>query len=344
MANPNEPKAAVRPQIKLTFDFGSLAGKDFGYLFSKFEFQGMVNGGYIIRAELFDTSFNLLNQLIKEGYFKEARNRPIQIKFQILAHSKGVYPGSATRLQTAIMLALDVKGEASDIAFIEFVAIDPPSWYLNMGDASGAVWKGRVDQVIKQVINQYAPLVQADVGKTVDSDQNKWWMLRQDPKTFLSSLMDWSSSITQQKTQWLIEVDGYSMTVKEQAAFTSRQRAFYRYFADRDIDTIQKVSLRADNALSVVQTKLVTAGLAAISGQYLDKITDEGEQKVFAKDSNTENKQIAKTNDSQSFVKPPDAGPTQVGWSAVTAIPEIYSAGDLGLRYDEYIDVLAPCG
>jgi hypothetical protein len=200
------------------------------------------------------------------------------------------------------------------------------------------VWKGRVDQVIKKVVNKYAPLVNVDVGRTTDSEQNQWWMMRQDPKTFISSLMDWSASITQRKTQWLVEVDGYEMLIKEQAAISSKQRAFYRFFASSDHDTIAKVTLRADNALSAVQTKLVTAGLASISGQYLDRITDKKEEKVFIKDSRTSNKQIAKTNDNQSFTKPPDAESPRVGWSEITSIPEIYSAGDLGLRFDEYID------
>lgn len=297
----------------------------------------MVNGGYIIRAQLFDTHFNLLNALIEEGYFKETRESPVLVRFQILSGLDGVHPVSATRSQIAIILALDV-GTKSDLGEIEFTAIDPPSWYLNMGDASGGVFKGRVDQVIKQVVQRYAPKINVEVGRTIDSEQNQFWMMRQDPKTFLSSLMDWSSSVTQRKTQWLVEMDGYNLTIKEQASLISKQRGFYRFFADRDIDTIEKCHIKADNALSVVQTKLVTAGASAISGQYLDRITDEKERQVFVKDANTSNKQIAKVNDEQSFSKPPDAGPTRAGWTSVTAIPELYSAGELGLRYNEYID------
>lgn len=334
----NQPKAKSRPQLRLTFEFGRLAGRDFGYLFKSFEFQGMINGGYIIRAKLFDNNFNLLTALMEEGYFKETRLRPVPVKFQILAGSGGSYPDSATRPQTAIILELDVDAKPSDMGNIEFVAIDPPSWFLNMGDASGGVFKGRVDQVITQVIQKYAPQVTAEVGRTTDSEQNKFWMMRQDPKTFLSSLMDWSASVTQRKTQWVVEVDGYNIIIKEQAAIQSRQRGFYRYFASKDIDTIQRCSLKANNALSVVQTKLITAGLSAISGQYLDKVTDEKEKKVFVKDESTGNKQIAKTDDDGSFSKPPDAGPTKVGWTEVTSIPEVYSAGELGLRYDEYVD------
>jgi len=333
-----QPQAKERPRIKLTFQFRGLAGIDYGHLFKSFEFQGMVNGGYIIRAQLYDANYGLLNRLMEEGYLKETRENPVAVRFQILAGVNGVYPESATKPQTAIVLGIDVVGGPADIGVIEFMAIDPPSWYLNMGDASGGVFKGRVDQVIKQVIQKYAPQVTAEVGRTVDSEQNKFWMMRQDPKTFLASLMDWSSSVTQRKTNWLVEVDGYNISIKEQAALVSKQRGFYRYISGNNQSTIERLALKADNALSVVQTKLITAGLSSISGQYLDKITDEKEKKVVVKDSNTSNKQIAKTNDDQSFSKPPDAGPIRAGWTEVTAIPEVYSAGELGLRYDEYID------
>lgn len=334
----SEPQTKNRPQVKITFDLGGLAGQDFGYLYRSFEFRAMVNGGYIIRAKLFDAHYNFLTKLIEEGYFKETRRKPVTVTFQILAGVGGEFPKTATRPQTAIMLSLDTVGGPDDIGNMEFIAIDPPSWYLNIGDAAGKMYKGRVDQVIQKVVNDYAPSISVDVGRTTDSEENKWWMMRQDPKTFISSLMDWSASITQKKTQWLVESDGNQLTIKEQGAMTSQQRAFYRYFAEKDIDTIREISLKADNALSVVQTKLVTAGVSAISGQYLDKITDAAEKKVFVKDSLTGNKQIARVDDDISFSKPPDGKPTQVGWTAVTPIPELYSAGELGLDYQDYVD------
>jgi hypothetical protein len=334
----SEPKSKVRPRIEIEFQLGNLAGKDYGYLFRSFEFKGMVNNGYIIRAKLFDAHYNLLNALIEEGYFKETRKRPVPVRFRIKSGDAGRYPESATRTQTAILLSLDVVGGPEDVGNIEFIAIDPPSWFLNMGDAAGSVWKGRVDQVIRKVVQQYAPGVGVDVSRTTDSEENKWWMMRQDPKTFLGSLMDWSSSITLRKTQWLVEMDGYDMSIKEQGLIQSTQRAFYRYFDTKDMDTIREIGLRADNALSVVQTKLIAQGTGAISGQYLDRITDQGERSVFVKDQRTENKQIARITGEQGFTKPPDAGPPLVGWTSISSIPEIYSAGDLGVQYEDYID------
>lgn len=334
----NEPIVKERPYVKLTFLSGSLANTDFGYLFTRFEFKGMVNGGYIVKITLADLGFNILSQLIEDGYFKETRRRPIPIKFQLSSGKNGTYPETATKPQIAIILDVKMRAKGGNLSHVSFTAIDPPSWYLNIGDASGGVWKGRVDQVIKQVVNKYAPGINVDVDRTVDSDKNKWWMMRMDPKTFISSLMEWSSSITQKKTQWLLTSDGYDLSIREQASFISRQRAFYRYFSRFGHSTISGVEIIGDNSLSILQSKLVTSGASAVSGQYLDRITDLDEKKVFVKDSRTENKQIPKTNDDQSFTKPNDTGPTNVGWTSITSIPEIYSAGDLGLKYDDYID------
>jgi hypothetical protein len=333
-----EPRTESRPQIRIKFDLGGLSGQDFGHLFQTFEFRGMVNGGYIIRAKLFDAHYNLLNQLVEEGYFKLTRTTPVKVTFQILQGPSGQFPDTATRSQTAILMSLVVTGGPADVGNLEFVAIDPPSWYLNIGDANGGCYKGRVDQVIQQVVSEYAPSISLEVGRTIDSEYNRWWMMRQDPKTFLASLIDWSSSITQKKTQWMVQMDGSKLTIKEQGSLPSKQRAFYRYFAQKDLDTIQDVSLKSDNALSIVQAALVTSGSAAVSGYYLDKITDNSMDKVFAKDSNTQNKQIAKVNGDQSFTKPEEVVDKAAGWSAINAVPEIYSAGDLGLAYDEYLD------
>lgn len=332
------PKAEARPHVRIIFHMPGSVQLDLGQYFSSFDFKAMINGGYVIRAELFDPHFNVHGQLVKSGYFKEARTRPILIEFQIKWGPEATAPERATKTQYAILLSMKARGDIGDTANIEFIGMDPPSWYLNMGDAAGTVWKGRVDQVIRSVVQKYAPSVTVEVSKTTDSDQNKWWMMRQDPKTFISSLIDWSSSITQRKTQWLVASDGFKLAIKEQAQWVSRPRAYYRCRADQARSNISNWDYLSDNALSVVQTKLLAQGAAAISGKYHDRITDKAEEVVFVKDSRTSAKQIAKTTSTQSFTKPPDAGPPLVGWSSIASIPEIYSSGDLGLNYNEYID------
>jgi len=335
------PKAKARPQVSIKFEFGKHLDKlDYGKMLSKFEFKGMVNGGYVIRGKLIDPSFNMLDNLIDSGYFTRSRSTvPVIVKFQLRwgPEIEAPIPESATKVQTAILISLKADGESSDDGLLTFVAIDPPSWYLNMGDGSGKVYKGRVSKVIEKVVKEYAPPIALDIGRTIDSKEGKWWMMRQDPKTFISSLFDWSSSITKDKTQWLFTPDGNILKIKEQASLGSTQRAFYRYKEGDDHDTIKGWEFLADNALSIVQTKLITQGISAISGQYLDKITDKDEKKVFIKDARTPNKKVARIKNNQGFTKPPDDKPQKAGWSSVSAIPED-SAGSLGVNYDEYID------
>jgi hypothetical protein len=334
------PQSQARPLIRIEFEVDGLIGKDFGHLFSRFEFMSMINGGYIIRAQLGDPSINLLSILTKNGYLVSSRSRVLPINFQILASSAGEYPSTATRKQRAIVLSLNSFGGPRDHAYLEFVAIDPPSWYLNAGDASGKSYKGKVSKVIQSIVEEYAPDITLEISETIDNEQNRFWIMRQDPKTFISSLSDWSSSVTRKKTNWILGMNGNKLSIKEQAELLSKSRAFYRFWKG-DVDTIKKWDFLADNALSVVQTKLITQGISAISGQYLDRITDKQEQKIFVKDSRTENKKTARTTIKESFKKPddsPGAGPPRVGWSSVQGIPELYSAGDLGPRYEEYLD------
>ncbi len=342
------PTSKGRPIIKFYFNLpgNNLDKVNFGYLFKSFEFMGMVNGGYMIKATFFDSNYNLLSKLVKAGYLENSRTIPVSIDFQILSGTEGVYPKSATHWQTAILVALHASGATADRAVLEFTAIDPPSFYLNRGNAAGTAYTGRVDQVIKQVIQEYAPELRdnVEIGRTTDSSYNQWWMMRQDPKTFIASLLDWSSSITQKKTQWVIEVDGFNIAIKEQASILSRQRAFYRYLADQSASTVLNWELLANNSLGLVDTILTTAGISTVSGQYLDRISDNRQEQVYAWDETTQNKQFPFTSKSQAFTKPlynagpPFEKPKNSGWTQVISIPELYSAGDLGIKFEDYVD------
>jgi len=172
-------------------------------------------------------------------------------------------------------------------------------------------------------------------------------MMRQDPKTFLSSLIDWSPSVTQNKTHWTISMDGGrdfgdngSINIKEQAELVSQQRAFYRYWEGEGHNTVRDWEFLSNNALSITEAKIITQGLSAISGQYLDRITDKNEEFLFAKDSSTPSKKIASVRKEGATTRPddsPGAGPQKIGWTSINAIPE-HNAGDLGIKYNEYID------
>lgn len=331
------PSAQAKPQIVIKFHMPGGA-VNLGEYYTTFEFKAMINGGYIIKADLYDPHFNLQSKLVELGYFQHSRTAPVVVEFQIKWGPDATVGLDATVNQFAILLSLKAYGDGSDKANIEFTAMDPPSWYLNMGDGHGGVIKGSVYQAIRKVVQKYAPKIKTEVSKTIDSVHNRWWMMRQDPKTFISSLLDWSSSVTQEKTHWLVASNGYNLVIKEQAKWKSRQRAYYRAYADKKLSNIGEWDLLADNALSVVQTKMTAQGSSAVTGAYLDQVTDARQMKTVVKDSTTPAKQTAKVTNEQSFTKPPDANPPLVGSTAVSCIPEVYSAGDLGVPYQEYID------
>ena len=336
------PKVGARPQVHIKFQMAGGKLVDLGRFYSTFEFKAMLNGGYVIKAELFDSFFNLQDDLIKNGYFKESRTHPVIVEFQIAYGQESVVGETMTRKQYAILISLSAYGTGTDKANITFTAIDPPSWYLNMGDAYGGVFKGSVYQTLRRVIKRYAPgLKSIDVSRTSDSQHNKWWMMKMDPKTFLSSMLDWSSSVTQFKTQWLVASDGFNIAIKEQAQWKSRQRAYYRVYEGKDTSNVTNWDFLADNALSLVQTKLMAQGASAVTGAYHDQKTDPEQRKTVVRDSTTVGKTIAKVNEHQSFSKPPDSVDSDspvVGSSSIASIPEIYSAGDLGLPYVNYLD------
>ena len=339
------PKAKASPVIKLTIDLPLGDLRNPGKLVRKFQYKAMVNGGYIVRAELQDPNSRMLNAMMENGYFEQVRTKPVDMIFQIKWGPDGSYPESATQEGVVHLLSVSAKGGAPDVNYLEFIGVDPPSWYLNAGDAAGTAFKGRISDVIKQVVNKYAPGVNVRVSQTKDSKENYWWMMRQDPKTFLGSLIDWSSGMTRSKTHWVVVPDNKdTLTFMEQADINSTQRAYYKHTdPNTGRDTLVDWSFLADNALSLSNTKIITHGLSAISGQYLDKITDKPEKKVYVKDQTTSAKKIAQVDQTQSYSKPPDSPPPQgrdtvAGWTSIGAVPELYSAGDVGMEYGDYID------
>lgn len=330
------PVASDRADVDLFFDVGGGQAVDAGFLCTRLQFKAMMNGGYTVSGRLEDANFNIIRRLILETqYFNLARSNIFRVRFRLKWNGND----NRTQMQTAYVIAMRASGKDSDTAYIEFIAIDPPSWYLNAGDASGGVFRGRVSDVIKAVVAKYAPGIALDVSETTDSANNRFWMMGMDPKTFISSLVDWSSSLTRGRTQWIIAMDDTAMQIKAQDEIPSRNVGFYTGpHAGAAAPDVRDWEVLADNALSIMNTKLVTHGASSVSGEYLDVVSDAGRDKVTVKDSTTPRKYKARVGQGRSFAKPPDGVPPAVGMTAIGAIPEVYSAGELGMSYSEYID------
>lgn len=339
----SSPKAGATPYVD--FSFKGISNKN--TLLRRAQYKAMLNGGFIMRLELYDPNSSMLTELIKNDYLGTARNSRLEMTYAFKWNKDGKPPEQATKKETAYVIGVRAWGKAPDTNYLEFIAIDPPSWYLNMGDAAGCAYKGRISDVVTQVVKKYAPEIgDPDISDTVDNDQNYWWMHRQDPKTFLNSLIDFSSSFTSSKTSWIVvprDDDGkISLVFKEQAKIDSIQRGYYRHTtSDASLDTLIDWHITIDSSLSLSNTMIITNGLSAISGQYLDKRSDTGQKAVYVKDKTTDQKYIAKVDKDRSFAGPkedPPPGSKTAGWTSVGSIPELYSAGDVGKPYSEYID------
>jgi len=334
----SKPQIESKPQIQVRFDI--TGDTDYGYLFTKCIYKGLLNKGYTVKITLSDTNYGVLTKLIEDGYFTNARINPIKIKFKLLWSAQAKYPEGATKEQEAIITSMRTYSDGFDRAYTEFTAIDPPSYYLNQGDGSGKAYKGKLSSVIKSVVNEYAPKIKLDIDDTSDSDKNTWWLLRQDPKNFIINTLSFVPSFNKKKTNWMITPNNSYLSIKEQGNVISKYRAYYRYWNGTK-DTIRSHNLTADNYLSILDTKIVTQGLSTISGRYFDNVTDKKEEYTVVKDSNTETKQTAKIDEKSSFKKPPDdpnTKPDKIGATSIISMPELYSAGDIGLNYKDYID------
>ena len=340
-----------RPSLYLTIgeggtDLGGTNGSKSGFI--KFEWKAFTNGGYIIRAKLSDTYWGILKDIATQFYLDEGRRKPTPVRFRIT--QPGISKNNDTGIHLAYMTALNADG-ISKSGFLDFIAVDPPSYWLNAGCSSGKVYKGSVKTVIEQVIKEYFKEGTCEVSKTLDYDQNQWWMMRMDPKTFIASLLEWSSGCTEQHTNWIVSSDDKIIWIKEQAARTPIN---YGTLTMNKIGStgndIPNFEFLADSFISVFQKQLITHGLSAVSERYLDRKSTEHDPHtgtdskciVHVHDENTPLKKFAKIDRTEGFRKPnniPGAVEPPNEWStSIASIPEIYSAQDIGLRYDEYID------
>jgi hypothetical protein len=319
-------------------------GPDIGYMFTKMEWKSFTNGGYVIRARLEDPKWNILKSIATDFYLEKGRRGPTRVIFEL------IWPeNETTGKHLAFITDMDAKGINSGGA-LEFIAVDPPSYWLNAGDASGKAYTGTVKEVIEQVVKEYfiGPngAGKVEVSKTLDNNKNTWWMMRQDPKTFISSLIDWSSSITESKSNWIVSSGGSTeedptIWIKEQA---KRKDVNYGLFVldvnSPNANDAYDFEYLSDNFISVFQKHLITHGISAVSGAYYDRKLDKPKKIVHTWDENTSTKKNVDIDSKRGFAKPKDIpspeDPHQ--WStAFMAIPE-HNAGDIGITYDKYID------
>lgn len=343
MAQPSQQAGPA----KLEFSVGE-NGEDIGYEIETFKWMSFVNGGYIIRVVLSDPNYGILNKLTKGSvdgvgadsdknyvkYLKEGRSTPVEVKFRLVVNDE-----NKTNIRHAYLTNLHARGEQQS-ASLEFIAIDPSSYILNAGIASGKIYKGNIAEVIKQVVtdasSEFPKPIQLAITQTRDSKENYWPQMRLDPKTFIMYLLDISSSLTQKNSRWIVssgtdDKGTPKLNIKEEAELQGEHIGVYTV-ASNDLAARDAVdwNFEANNFISAFQTKLVTGGISATTGTYLDRIT--APHKTVIEDKNTSEKVNTKTDENRAFTTP------KKQWATfIQSIPE-HNAGDVGVPYSDYMN------
>jgi hypothetical protein len=292
----------------------------------RLEWKAFINNGYIVRARLHDPYFNLFKEITEKQYLRKGRNEPIKVVFNYEWKSKG---DNKTEDRIAYMINLYARG-IPESAELEFIAIDPPTWLLSRGKSKGKYYEGNVSDVIKKVCQENG-VDDVEVTNTIDNKNGNWWMMRQDPKTFILSLLDWSTSVTPNKTKWVVNSKDKKLVIKEEHDLESKDLGLFSVTSKKiQASDISDFEVLLDNFSHVLYSEEHTAGLSATSGYFIDQVTEKEKTRVY--DKNTGNKTNTKFGDDRGFKV------TDKRFSTFDhAIPE-ESAGNVGLKYQDYID------
>lgn len=310
-----------------------------------FEWKAFVNGGYVIRARISDFNFHSIDrieaikgQTSKGDYLGKGRKEPVKVEFRI-----GWDGNPDLQMQDRVMgfiTDLEVYGDA-DYGQFEFIAIDPASWLLNRGNGSGKVYRGRISDVITQVVADYQDneSISLDITETGDSPDGAWAMMRMDPQRFIHSLLDWSSELNASgkltSTNWLIGSDArngsINLFIKQQHELRERgiNYGVRNARSGINLNDTKDYYLETNNFLSAYQMRLATQGISSVSGKYLDKKVEPN--KLEIRDGNTSRKLKPRIDRRRGFSRPLGDKST-----SIMAIPE-HNAGDVGKKYEEYI-------
>lgn len=305
-----------------------IEGINVGETYERLEWKAAINNGYIVRARISDPYFNLLKKVTENVYLKKARKEPVEVKFW-MGWLKDDGTPDRTEERIAYMINLYSRGAGED-GRLEFIAIDPPTWLLSRGKADGKHYKGSVSDVIKRVANENG-ISEVDVTTTIDNKSGDWWMMRQDPKTFILSLLNWSSSVTGKKTKWVVTSKDKKLVVKEEFDLQSVDYGLYKASTKEIVASdLEDFELLMDNFSHIMYSEEHTAGISAVSGYFIDRITEPEKSRVY--DKNTGNKSNTKFGDDRGF----DISDKEYATFKIP-IPE-NSAGLVGIKYQDYID------
>lgn len=309
---------------------------EWSHLVEQLIYSATLNRGYRVEVQLKNTNFELLSNLNKSGYFLRGRLMPLVVKFRI-SWASDFDEKETTTERTAIVSQIEDGHElGTHTSHQTLIAIDPPSYYLSIGDAFGGVWSGKIEKVITDVVKRYAPFIDLSVSETDSSETAKYWQMRMTPKKFIATLLDWSTRLTKKQTRWIVAPEDYSLQIKEQADFEMKDvKAIYeKMLRGENLDTIRQWAISHNLFHAQINTNHLTFTASSTYGEYIIKNTS---------DKTTKNKYATERYAEFAYRKPSDEvkarenpGKNDIkGMAQVIAEPEIYNAGEAG-DYNKY--------
>ena len=331
-----------RQRDKAVIDFKIDGGENIGCFCINFEWVTFINSGYRLTASFLDITQNTLDKKTINKLLDKGRNSKdgLDIEFKIYQDSRRE-KGKSTTIRKAKIIKLDnnVSGSLT-YSILEIVAIDSTSWYLNKGVSSGKAYQGNISSVIKQIVKQYSPNTKVEVSPTKDNDKNWWWEMRLDPKTLISSLLEWSSAITLSGTPLVIQSEDDLFICKEWADLKPpnnlKNKKFYvanKKAFMKEIDNTATVQILSNNLMTPMTTRLYTGSISATTGLFISKDNENlSPGNRYVNDELTPNKLVVGLQSDQSYKKPNTDNEES---TLIEPIPE-HNNGDIGLKYQDY--------
>ena len=325
----------------IEFWLGGQGGKEIGIYCIKFEWAGMLNAGHRITASFEDRSQNVLDEDTIMTLLKKAKTQD-GIDVDVIIHQSSKKDKKRTEKRSFKVLTLDsslIGGLTSTI--LELVCIDEASWRLNRGICEGQAYKGKISSVITQVVNKFAKGISAQVDETTDNAENLWYDMKLDPKTFITSLLEFSSSITKNKTPLVVQCQDQEFKCREWSTLKPTKtdgRKFniaHRNADPKEITDTGEIQILSNTFLTPFSSRLYTGGISATTGLYVDPKNTllKDDRQKFADDTNTDQKLMTSLSPNQSFTKSEDGDKS--GATFIQPVPE-HNDGDVGLKYQDY--------
>ena len=329
---------------------------DYGSRVISAEFTGMVNNGYRVSFRVNDAFLLILNDLIEQDYFKIAKTQPLYVDFQFKDTSGNTtVPDNATPLRTAIVTNMEFLQGPFEKGLAEITAVDPVTYFLSTSFGDGGVLVGRLDQALAELFKREVQYVDVTIAKFRGSDAMRWYLLRMDYKTFLMNMLEYGAGLTYDQTGILLETDGFTLNITTQGQNPSRQRRFYSWGQGQP-NTVLTGQITSNNSQFVTAGAISSAGTPSTFKAYFsnDNESTFNGTPIFkycvVDESYTKEKQIPKVPMEGSFlgpdlnalndavVSPKAQNALGIGMTNMKAMPEMYSGGEVGVPYQDYLD------